>query len=226
MRILLVEDEKPLSDAIIKLLKKEGFAVDPVYNGIDGRDYARAGNYDAIVLDVMLPGMDGFTVLEKMRAEKNATPVLMLTARGGLEDRVRGLESGADYYLPKPFQISELVACLRTITRRGDGRAEVRLAFGDISLNESELSLVCPTTGRSVKLGAKEYQLMELLLRNPGRVLPKETILERIWGFENDAEYNNLAVYLSFVRKKLAFVGSAVEIHASRGVGYALEEKK
>lgn len=226
MRILLVEDEKPLSDAIVKLLKKEGFAVDPVYNGIDGLDYARAGNYDAIVLDVMLPGIDGFTVLEKMRAEKNVTPVLMLTARGGLEDRVRGLESGADYYLPKPFQISELVACLRAITRRGDGRAEVRLAFGDISLNESELALVCKTTGRSVKLGAKEYQLMELLLRNPGRVLPKETILERIWGFENDAEYNNLAVYLSFVRKKLAFVGSTVEIHASRGVGYALEEKK
>lgn len=174
----------------------------------------------------MLPGMDGFSVLARLRREGVATPVLMLTARGGLEDRVRGLESGADYYLPKPFQMSELIACLHAITRRGDGRELKSLSFGDAELSPGGMLLSCAATGQSVKLGAKEYQLMELLLRNAGQVLPRETILTRIWGYDSDAEYNNLAVYLSFLRRKLAFVGSTVEIKAVRGVGYALEETR
>ena len=226
MRVLLIEDEKPLSAAIQKVLAREQIVTDAAYTGPDGLDDALTGGYDAIVLDVMLPGMDGFSVLARLRREGVSTPVLMLTARGGLEDRVRGLESGADYYLPKPFQMSELIACLHAITRRGDGRELKNLAFGDVELSPGGACLSCTTTGQSVKLGAKEYQLMELLLRNAGQVLPRETILTRIWGYDSDAEYNNLAVYLSFLRRKLAFVGSTVEIRAMRGVGYALEETK
>ena len=223
MRVLLVEDEKNLSAALCRLLQQERFVVDPVYNGPDGLDCALSGGYDAIILDVMLPGMDGFTILNRLRAEGVKTPVMMLTARGDLEDRVRGLRGGADYYLPKPFQMEELVACLRAITRRGDGAPVMALSYGGVSLTEREAKLSCESTGKSVKLGAKEYQLMELFLRNPGQILPKETLIERVWGFESDAEYNNLEVYVSFLRKKLAFVGAQVKIKASRGLGYALE---
>ena len=224
MRILLVEDEKRLSEAICKLLARERFEVDPVYTGPDGYAYARTGDYDAIILDVMLPGMDGFQVLRKVRAEEVRTPVLMLTARGGLEDRVAGLEGGADYYLPKPFETSELIACLKAITRRGDAAPMMELSFGDAVLAQGDGKLRCTTTGKEVKLGAKEYQLMELLMRHPGQILPKETIHERVWGYDSEAEYNNLEVYVSFVRKKLSFIGSTVKIKATRGVGYALEE--
>ena len=223
MRVLLVEDEKNLSSAVCRLLNREQIVADPVYTGPDGLDYALGGGYDAIILDVMLPGMDGFTILERIRAEGVKTPVMMLTARGDLEDRVRGLRGGADYYLPKPFQMEELVACLRAITRRGDGAPVMALSYGGVSLTEREAKLSCESTGKSVKLGAKEYQLMELFLRNPGQILPKETLIERVWGFESDAEYNNLEVYVSFLRKKLTFVGAQVKIKASRGLGYALE---
>ena len=225
MRILLVEDEKSLSSAICRMLKKENFTVDAVYTGPDGLDYALADIYDAIILDVMLPGMDGFSVLRRLRQKKCATPVLMLTARSSLEDRVQGLESGADYYLPKPFEMAELTACLRAITRRKGAEPVMELAFGDISLNPADAHLSCSTTGQSIKLGAKEYQILEMLLRNPKQILPKETITERVWGYESDAEYNSLEVYMSFVRKKLAFVGSHLRIRAARGMGYALEEE-
>ncbi|MBE5806863.1 MAG: response regulator transcription factor [Clostridiales bacterium] len=225
MRVLLVEDEKNLSSAICRMLRKDNILVDPVYTGTDGYDYALSGIYDAVILDVMLPGMDGFKVLEKLRGEGVATPVCMLTARAGLDDRVHGLNSGADYYLPKPFQMEELLACLRAITRRKDETPVMALAFGDVALNQGEAKLSCTATGQSVKLGAKEFQLMELFLRNPRQILPKDVIIERIWGYESDAEYNNLEVYVSFVRKKLTFVGSKVKIKASRGVGYSLEEE-
>ncbi len=224
MRVLLVEDEKRLSAAICKLLKQEHFTVDAVYTGTDGLDYALMDMYDAIILDVMLPGMDGFTVLEKLRNKGIHTPVLMLTARGDLEDRVRGLDTGADYYLPKPFEKEELIACLRAITRRKEDAVITELSFGDILLSEKEGRLVCKTSGEGVKLGAKEYQMMELFLRNPNQILPRETMIERIWGLESDAEYNNLEVYVSFLRKKLSFVGSGVKIRASRGIGYSLED--
>ena len=224
MRILLVEDEKPLSAAIVKMLEQEHFALDAVYTGPDGLDCALSGIYDAIVLDVMLPGMDGFAVLRALRQQGVSTPVLMLTARGGVQDRVQGLNLGADYYLPKPFERSELVACLNAITRRKDQPPVRELALGDVRLNPEDAMLSCTDNGKSVRLAAKEYQLMELFLRNPHQLLPKETILERVWGFDNEAEYNNLSVYLTFLRRKLAFVGAHVEIRASRGLGYMLEE--
>ena len=219
MRVLLVEDDAALSDGVRRMLEQEHFAVDTAYTGPDGLDCARSGIYDAVILDVMLPGMDGFTVLRTLREEKQSVPVLMLTARGALEDRVRGLNAGADYYLPKPFERSELIACLNVITRRKDAEPVDELAFGDAELDREQAALRCRTTGRSVKLAAKEYQLMELFMRNP------QTILERVWGFENDAEYNNLSVYLTFLRRKIAFVGAKIEIRASRGLGYSLEEQ-
>lgn len=224
MRILLVEDEKPLSAAIVKMLEQEHFALDAAYTGPDGLDCALSDIYDAIVLDVMLPGMDGFAVLRALRQQGVSTPVLMLTARGGVQDRVQGLNLGADYYLPKPFERSELVACLNAITRRKDQPPVRELALGDVRLNPEDAMLSCTDNGKSVRLAAKEYQLMELFLRNPHQLLPKETILERVWGFDNEAEYNNLSVYLTFLRRKLAFVGAHVEIRASRGLGYMLEE--
>ena len=223
MRVLLVEDEKRLSQALQKLLQKERYEVDAVYTGTDGLDYALTESYDALILDVMLPGMDGFEVLRRMREEKVATPVLMLTARGGVEDRVHGLTTGADYYLPKPFDTAELMACLKAITRRGEVAPRMTLAAGDVELDEGGAKLRCGATGKEIKLGAKEYQLMEFFLRNPGQILPRETIQERVWGYESDAEYNNLEVYVSFLRKKLSFVGSHVKIKASRGLGYSLE---
>ncbi len=225
MRILLVEDEKGISSAICQVLKKENFSVDPVYTGADGLDYALSGNYDAVILDVMLPGMDGFQILKQIRAQGVTTPVCMLTARSGLDDRVRGLESGADYYLPKPFQMAELTACLRAITRRKEHAPVMELSFGDISLSQQDARLTNRISGGTVKLSAKEYQIMELFLRNPKQILPKETIFDRVWGYESDADYSSLEVYLSFVRKKLTFLGSKVKIKATRGVGYSLEEE-
>ena len=226
MRVLLVEDEKNLSSAICRLLSREHIVADPAYTGPDGLDCALSGGYDAIILDVMLPGMDGFTILNRLRAEQIKTPIMMLTARGDLQDRVRGLEGGADYYLPKPFQMEELIACLRAITRRGDGAPVMALAYGGVSLSEKEGKLQNDATGQSVKLGAKEYQLMELFLRNPGQILPKETLIERIWGYESDAEYNNLEVYVSFLRKKLQFIAATAKLKATRGMGYSLEKSE
>ncbi|HCI63473.1 MAG TPA: DNA-binding response regulator [Clostridiales bacterium] len=224
MRILLVEDEKPLSAAICKVLRQENYLVDPVYTGTDGLEYILSGVYDGVILDVMLPGMDGFTLLQTLREKNISTPVLMLTARGGLEDRLTGLQSGADYYLPKPFDFRELLACLNAITRRSPTLQIQELSFGDITLNQDSSVLSCTKTGQSVKLGTKEYQLMELFLRNPKQLLPRETIIERVWGFEGEAEYNNLSVYLSFLRRKMSFVGTKTEIKALRGRGYRLEE--
>lgn len=224
MRILLVEDEKPLSAAICKVLRRENYLVDPVYTGTDGLEYLLSGVYDGVILDVMLPGMDGFTLLQTLREQKNSIPVLMLTARGGLEDRLTGLQSGADYYLPKPFDFRELLACLNAITRRGADTKICQLSFGDLVLDPNNGVLTCTQTGQRVKLGTKEYQLMELFLRNPKQLLPRENIIERVWGFEGEAEYNNLSVYLSFLRRKMSFVGTKTEIKALRGRGYRLEE--
>ena len=225
MRVLLVEDDRKLSSAVCRLLEKERITVDPVYDGNDGLDWALSTEYDAVILDVMLPGMDGFAVLRALRKEKIAPPVLMLTARAALEDRLTGLDSGADYYLPKPFESAELISCLHAITRRGDRTPMMSLSSGDLLLGQKDGKLKNTENGQDVKLGAKEYQLMELFLRNPGRILSKETMHGRVWGLESDAEYNNLEVYVSFLRKKLAFIGSRMKIKATRGVGYALEEE-
>ena len=224
MRILIVEDEKPLSAAICRMLEQEHYSVDAAYTGTDGLDSALSGIYDAIILDVMLPGMDGFAILDELRRGGIDVPVLMLTARGSLDDRVRGLNMGADYYLPKPFERSELTACLNAITRRKSAPQVQELSFGDLTLDRETAQLKCTATGKSVNLGAKEYHLMELFLRNPRQLLPRESIVERVWGFDNEAEYNNLSVYLTFLRRKITFIGSSVEIKASRGLGYMLEE--
>lgn len=225
MRVLLVEDDRKLSAAVCKLLEKERITVDPVYDGNNGLDWALSTEYDAVVLDVMLPGMDGFSVLRSLRKEKIAVPVLMLTARTALEDRLTGLDSGADYYLPKPFESAELISCLHAITRRGDRAPMMSLSCGDLLLEQKTGKLKNTENGQDVKLGAKEYQLMELFLRNPSQILAKETMHDRVWGLESDAEYNNLEVYVSFLRKKLSFIGSRMKIKATRGVGYALEEE-
>lgn len=225
MRVLLIEDEKPLSAAICKMLRQEHFTTDAAYTGTEGLDCALSGIYDALILDVILPEMDGFSVLKALRGKGMATPVLMLTARGGLEDRVQGLNAGADYYLPKPFERRELIACLNAITRRKDAAPVEELSFSGVSLRKDDATLACGKTGRRVRLGAKEYHLMELFLRNPKRLMPKEAFIERVWGFDSNAEYNNLSVYVTFLRKKLAFIGADVEIKASRGLGYSLEEK-
>ncbi len=223
MRVLLVEDERSLSSAIVKMLRREHFEADAAYTGPEGLDDALSGGYDAIILDVMLPGMDGFAILREIRRQGIATPVMMLTARGELEDRVHGLMSGADYYLPKPFEQEELIACLRAITRRREDKPVMTLSFGGVSLSPADARLSCAETGNSVKLGAKEYQMMEFFLRNPQQILPKEMLLDRIWGLESDSDYNALEVYVSFLRKKLAFIGAKVKIRATRGVGYSLE---
>ena len=224
MRLLLIEDEKPLSAAIKKLLEQEHFAVDTAFTGPDGLDCALTGIYDAIILDVMLPGMDGFSVLSALRAQKISTPVLMLTARGELLDRVQGLNLGADYYLPKPFERSELVACLNAITRRKDAPPVQALSFGDVSLNPQDASLCCVSTGKRIKLVAKEYLLMELFLRNPGQTLPRQTILLRVWGMETEVEDGNLDNYTYFLRRSLRKVGSTLRLTTVRGIGYRLEE--
>ena len=225
MRVLLVEDERNLSAAICKLLEKERITADPVYTGTDGLDWALSTEYDAIILDVMLPGMDGFSVLRELRKEKISTPVLMLTARASLEDRLTGLDSGADYYLPKPFESAELISCLHAITRRGPSAPKMSLSYGDICLEQKDGKLRNTMSGAEIKLGAKEYQLMELFLRNPAQILTKETMQDKVWGLESDAEYNNLEVYVSFLRKKLSFIGSRMKIRATRGLGYSLEEE-
>ena len=225
MRVLLVEDDKKLSAAICRLLEKERITADAVYDGNDGLDWALSSEYDAIILDVMLPGMDGFAVLRELRKEKVSTPVMMLTARTELEDRLTGLDSGADYYLGKPFESAELISCLHAITRRGTRAPVMELSYGNIALDPKDGKLKNRESGAVVKLGAKEYQLMELFLRNPGQILEKETIHERVWGLESDAEYNNLEVYVSFLRKKLGFLGADIRIRVTRGVGYSLEEE-
>ena len=221
MRILLAEDERSLSRAVTALLERSHYAVDAVYDGHEALDYLESGNYDALILDIMMPKMDGMEVLRRLRQQGNSIPVLMLTARGEVEDKVLGLDSGANDYLTKPFATEELLARLRAITRQSV-QLSSQLTFGNLSLEQTTFELSTPAG--SFRLANKEYQMMELFLRNPHQLLPKETILERVRGFDNEAEYNNLSVYLTFLRRKLAFVGAHVEIRASRGLGYMLEE--
>lgn len=223
MKILLIEDEIGLSDALCQTLKNENYSVAAAYDGEKGLDEALSGIYDAIILDVMLPKMDGFSVLRALRREKISTPVLMLTARSELDSRVEGLDSGADYYLTKPFETKELLACLRAITRRPDTIEEIEPQFGDLVLKTSQGGVMCKSTGKFVKMGLKELQLLEILIKNKGRIAEKETLIERIWGYENESEYNNIEVYVSFLRKKLSFIGSEMKIKSTRGLGYSID---
>jgi len=222
MRILVVEDEIQLADALSEILKRNMYNVDTSYDGIGGLDNALTDMYDCIILDIMLPGMSGLEVLRNMRREHINTPVLLLTARSEVEDKINGLDCGADDYLTKPFVTGELLARVRALTRRkGEIVDEHRLDYNGLELNKDTCSVIWQ--GNDVKLSLKEYQIMELLISNPHQILPKERIIEKIWGYESDVEYNNIEVYISFLRKKLSAISAPVQIKTARGIGYSLE---
>lgn len=222
MRILIVEDEQRLAATLQDLLTLNGYTADVCHDGESGLDNILSGIYDVVVLDVMLPKLDGFTVLRRLRAQANTTPVLLLTARSDVSDRVEGLDCGADYYLTKPFDPKELLACIRALSRRSPEMRQVdSLTFGDLKLSKDDFALHCGA--RSVHLSRKEFDLCELLMRNAGQVITKEAILLKIWGYESDAEDNNVEVYISFLRRKLTHLRSAVKIRTLRLVGYRLE---
>ena len=222
MRILIVEDEVRLASTLQDLMEMNGYSADICHDGESGLDNALSGIYDMIILDVMLPKMDGFTLLRSLRNAGNAIPVLMLTARSEVADRVEGLDCGADYYLTKPFAPKELLACIRALTRRQPELQQAdTLEYGDLTLDKNLFALFCGD--RSVRLSRKEFHLMELLMRNREVVLTKETLLLKLWGYESDAEDNHVEVYVSFLRKKLAHLHSVVRIKTIRMVGYCLE---
>jgi DNA-binding response OmpR family regulator len=224
MRILLVEDELHLAEALTQILKKNNFTVDSVYDGELGLDNGLSNIYDLIILDIMLPKLDGISILRNIRKEGIATPVILLTARGEVSDKVIGLDSGADDYLAKPFATEELLARIRALSRRkGEVLPDDTLKFGDIELNPALLKL---SKGiRDVKLILKESELLELLILRKNAVASKELIIEKLWGFDAEIEHNHVEVYISFLRKKLAFLESEVTINTIRGVGYVLEVK-
>ena len=224
MKILIVEDEVALADALSEILRRNKYAVDAVYDGEDGLDYALTDIYDCILLDIMLPKRNGLDVLRELRKQHISTPVLLLTARSDTEDKITGLDSGADDYLTKPFVSGELLARVRSLTRRRGEVVTDAFTFGDISLNMGTFSL--SREENSFKLSLKEYQIMEMLIANPRQLIPKERFLEKIWGYDSDAEYNNVEVYISFLRKKLTALGSSVTIRTARGIGYFLESGK
>lgn len=222
MKLLLVEDEKRMAKALAELLRLEKYEVDLCEDGITGWEAVESNLYDMIILDVMLPGKSGLEIARQARSSGIDTPILMLTAKGELDDKVAGLDSGADDYLTKPFMTEELLARLRALGRRVMNSTDGSLCFGDILLNTDTFMLNCTVTGQSVRLSEKEYRIMEFLIANQGKVVGRERLALKIWGYENEAEYNNVEVYLSFTRKKTKFIGSSVEIKAVRGMGYEL----
>ena len=222
LRILIVEDEKRLAETLVQIMTEHKYTADAVFDGESGFDYAMSGIYDVIVLDVMLPKRDGFSVVREMRRQHNATPVLMLTARDEISDKVTGLDCGADDYLTKPFSPDELMARIRALSRRQGEVISNELTFGDLTLSLSAYSLQCGA--KSVHLGFKEFEVLRLLMTNSSMVIPKEDLLVKVWGTESNAEDNNVEVYISFLRKKIAFLGSHVSIIAVRKIGYRLEE--
>lgn len=222
MRILIVEDELPLAEALTQILRKNNYTVDAVNDGESGLDNALTNIYDLIVLDIMLPKMDGITILKTIRKEEISTPVILLTARGEISDKVLGLDSGADDYLAKPFASEELLARIRAMSRRkGEVLQDNSLKFGDLQLNTSTLKL--SKDNKEIKLILKESQLLELLIMRKNLASSKELIIEKLWGFDSEVEHNHVEVYISFLRKKLTYLSSKVTINTVRGVGYILE---
>ena len=220
MRLLIAEDELDLAEALTVFFEKNHFSVDAVHNGFDAYEYASTGEYDAVILDVMMPKLNGFQVARQVRADRCATPILMLTARSDIEDRIQGLNAGADYYLTKPFDSRELLACVNALLRRqGDQVDELRM--GNTALDLSSCTLVCGEN--SVRLSAREFDVMRFLLQSKGRVLSKEMILARVWGYDSNAVENHVEVYVGFLRKKLTSIGSDLKIEAIRRLGYHLE---
>ena len=222
MRILIVEDEQRLARTVSDLLRSQGYTTDICHDGQQGLDDACSGIYDLIILDVMLPGLDGFSLLRQLRRTGSTVPVLMLTARGDVTDRVEGLNSGADYYLTKPFEREELLACLRALLRRSGEVRPDSPAFGDLELDIAGGVLRCG--GKQARLSAKEFELMGQLLRNGEQIIPKETLFLKVWGYESEAESNTVEVYISFLRKKLHYLRSRVQIEAVRRMGYHLKD--
>ena len=220
MRVLLIEDEKRMSDALREILQLEKYDVDQCADGLDGLDAIESDVYDLVILDVMLPGMNGFDIARRARKKGIKTPMLMLTAKSDLDDKVTGLDCGADDYLTKPFMTKELLARLRALARRNINTPDGTLRFGDITLNTDSCTLSCREN--NVRLSDKEYHILEYLIANQGQILTREQLALKIWGYDNNSEYNNVEVYMSFTRKKLAFVNSKTEIKAVRGIGYEL----
>ena len=220
MNILVIEDEKLLAQSIRAVLEQKGFSVETVYDGETGAEYARLGIYDLVILDVMLPGMDGFQVAQALRSGRCATPILMLTARSGIDDRIQGLNAGADYYLTKPFDTRELLACVGALLRRQGGQVD-ELTFGNTALDLGSGQLLCGE--KAVRLSAREFDVMRLLMQSGSRILSKEQLLARVWGYESNAVENHVEVYVGFLRKKLRSIGSNVRISAIRRLGYHLE---
>ena len=221
MNILIVEDEVRLAEALAQIMTEQKYSVDVVHDGEDGLAYAESGLYDVVVLDVMLPKRSGFEVVRALRGKKIATPVLLLTARDEISDKVTGLDCGADDYMTKPFSLEELLARVRALARRqGDVMLE-EMTFSDVTLNLSAYTLECGS--KSVHLGFKEFEVMRLLMGNPSMIVPKDDLITRVWGTESGAEDNNVEAYISFLRKKLFFLGSKVNIGTVRKVGYHLE---
>lgn len=222
MRLLIIEDEVHLAEALTQILKKHNYSVDVAHDGQTGLDHALSGIYDLMLLDIMLPELDGIAVLKALRAQGNATPVILLTAKGDTDDKIAGLDHGADDYVAKPFSTGELLARIRAALRRkGEVLPDDALKVGNIELNTSTLKLSCG--GKELKLILKESELLELLLSRKSAVISKEQIIEKLWGFDTEVEHNNVEVYISFLRKKLAFLNASVRILTIRNVGYVLE---
>ena len=224
MRLLLAEDEQDLSKALCAILKHNNYSVDAVFNGQDALDYGLCENYDGIILDIMMPKKNGIEVLTELRKSGVDTPVLILTAKSEVDDKILGLDSGADDYLTKPFAMGELLARIRALTRRKADFTPNLLTSGNLSLNRESFEL--SVEEESIRLGNKEFQMMEMLMSNPGRLISTEQFMERIWGYETEAEINVVWVYISYLRKKLSSLKANLEIKAVRGVGYTLEETK
>lgn len=222
MRILIVEDEYSLADMIRECLEKEKYIVDIALDGEEALYKVEVEIYDMLILDVMLPKFNGFEVLKKIRGENNAVYVLMLTAKSELDDKIYGLDSGADDYMTKPFEMKELLARIRVLVRRNMNLDSENLCYKDLKLESNQFKLYCSTSEQEIVLGNKEYLLMEYLILNTNRIISKEQISNKIWGYENDVEYNNVEVYISFLRKKICFLKSKVRIKTVRGSGYCL----
>jgi len=221
MRLLLAEDERSLSRALVAILEKNNYAVDAVYDGQDALEYLQTGSYDAAILDIMMPKMDGITVLKRLRAQGSPIPIIMLTAKAEIDDKVMGLDSGANDYLTKPFDTKELLARIRAMTR-SQKASDSRLVFGNVTLNRATFEISSPSG--TFRLANKEFQMMEMLMANPQQLLSAERFMEKIWGYDSDTEINVVWVYISYLRKKLAALGADIQIKATRNAGYALEK--
>lgn len=224
MKILLVDDERQLTLALSAILKQQKYSVDCAYDGEEGLDLALSGIYDLIILDIMMPKIDGISVLKEIRRNKLDVPVLMLTAKSEISDKITGLNFGADDYLTKPFNTEELLARVRALLRRKEKFTGDVLSFGDIRLDRDTFELSCED--KKITLGKKEFQILEMLLLNAGKSIDKEKFIEKIWGYDTEAEYNTIEVYISFLRRKLTAVGSRIEVKSIRGIGYTLGDNK